>query len=202
MLTSLPPPPLSLSFPLSLLPLSLIFLSPSPSSPPQGYVPTKDDVLHSRKATRGIHEYLIDIKGVPFRFVDVGGQRSQRQKWFQCFDEVTSILFLVASSAFDQTLLEDRVTNRLEESVNIFDTIVNNRCFRSVSIILFFNKTDLLVEKIKVKSIKDYFRAFEVSPSHSSQWGVVYYMYANVAAFVTLFSLVRSSFGVVCGVCV
>jgi hypothetical protein len=80
---------------------------------------------------------------------------------------VTSILFLVASSAFDQTLLEDRVTNRLEESVNIFDTIVNNRCFRSVSIILFFNKTDLLIEKIKVKSIKDHFRAFEVSaPLH------------------------------------
>lgn len=59
------------------------------------------------------------------------------------------------------------MTNRLEESVNIFDTIVNNRCFRSVSIILFFNKTDLLVEKIKMKSIKDYFRAFDVSPPPS-----------------------------------
>ena len=106
---------------------------------------------------------MIDIKGVPFRFVDVGGQRSQRQKWFQCFDEVTSILFLVASSAFDQTLLEDRITNRLVESVNIFDTIVNNRCFRSVSIILFFNKTDLLTDKIKVKSIRDHFPDFEVS---------------------------------------
>ncbi len=119
--------------------------------------------MHSRKATRGIHEYTIDIKGVPFRFVDVGGQRSQRQKWFQCFDEVTSILFLISSSAFDQTLLEDRVTNRLVESVNIFDTIVNNRCFRQVSIILFFNKTDLLIEKIKEKSIKDYFPEFPVS---------------------------------------
>ena len=119
-------------------------------------------MLHARKATRGIQEYIIDIKSVPFRFVDVGGQRSQRQKWFQCFDEVTSILFLVSSSAFDQTILEDRVTNRLVESVNIFDTIVNNRCFRSVSIILFFNKTDLLIEKIKAKSIADYFTDFEV----------------------------------------
>ena len=118
--------------------------------------------MHARKATRGIQEYIIDIRGVPFRFVDVGGQRSQRQKWFQCFDEVTSILFLVSSSAFDQTILEDRVTNRLVESVNIFDTIVNNRCFRSVSIILFFNKTDLLAKKVKVKSIADYFTDFQV----------------------------------------
>ena len=120
--------------------------------------------MHSRKATRGVHEYTYDIKGVPFRFVDVGGQRSQRQKWFQCFDEVTSILFLVSSSAFDQTLLEDRVTNRLVESVSIFDTIVNNRCFRNVSIILFFNKTDLLTVKIKEKCISDYFPDFPGDP--------------------------------------
>ena len=111
-----------------------------------------------------MQESYINIKGVPFRFVDVGGQRSQRQKWFQCFDEVTSILFLVASSAFDQTLLEDRVTNRLVESVNIFDTIVNNRCFRNVSVILFFNKTDLLSEKIQHKSIRDYFPDFSGDP--------------------------------------
>ena len=55
------------------------------------------------------------------------------------------------------------MTNRLVESVNIFDTIVNNRCFRQVSIILFFNKTDLLTDKIKEKSIKDYFPDFPVS---------------------------------------
>ena len=108
---------------------------------------------------------MIDIRGVPFRFVDVGGQRSQRQKWFQCFDEVTSILFLISSSAYDQTLLEDRVTNRILESVDIFDTIVNHRCFRSVSIILFFNKTDLLTEKIKHQNIKKYFPDFPGEPA-------------------------------------
>lgn len=42
-----------------------------------------------------------------------------------------------------------RKTNRLEESKNIFDTIVNNLVFRGVSIILFLNKTDLLAEKLK-----------------------------------------------------
>lgn len=89
-------------------------------------------------------EYNVSVKDQNFKIVDVGGQRSQRQKWFQCFDNVDSILYLVASSAFDQNLLEDRVTNRLVESVNIFETIVNNRCFKNVSIILFLNKTDLL----------------------------------------------------------
>ena len=49
---------------------------------------------------------LISPAGIPFRFIDVGGQRSQRGKWFQFFDEVTSILFLASSSEFDQVILE------------------------------------------------------------------------------------------------
>lgn len=40
-------------------------------------------------------------------------------------------------------------TNRLEESKNIFDTIVNNTAFQSISIILFLNKSDLLAQKVK-----------------------------------------------------
>ncbi len=39
-----------------------------------------------------------------------------------------------------QVLLEDRNVNRLQESRNIFDTIVNNRIFADVSFILFLNK--------------------------------------------------------------
>ncbi|XP_012250523.1 guanine nucleotide-binding protein subunit alpha homolog isoform X1 [Athalia rosae] len=113
------------------------------------YIPTHQDILHCRKATKGISECVIQINNIPFLFVDVGGQRSQRQKWYQCFQCVTSILFLVSSSEFDQVLLEDRRTNRLEESRNIFDTIINNVIFNEVSIILFLNKTDLLAKKVK-----------------------------------------------------
>lgn len=130
------------------------------------YVPTNRDILHCRKATKGITEFVIPINNVPFLFVDVGGQRSQRQKWFQCFDSVTSILFLVSSSEFDQVLLEDRKTNRLEESKNIFDTIINNQIFSSVSIILFLNKYDLLVKKVKnpETDIRWYFPQFVGNP--------------------------------------
>lgn len=134
------------------------------------YSPSHKDILHCRKATKGITEFVIPVNNVPFRFVDVGGQRSQRQKWFQCFDSVTSILFLVSSSEFDQVLLEDRKTNRLEESRDIFDTIINNRIFSEVSIILFLNKYDLLVKKVAnpETDIRWYFPQFTKN-SHSIQ---------------------------------
>lgn len=38
--------------------------------------------------------------------VDVGGQRSERRKWIHCFQNVTSIMFLVALSEYDQVLVE------------------------------------------------------------------------------------------------
>jgi len=125
------------------------------------YVPTLQDILYCRKTTKGVIETRIEIDTVPFLFVDVGGQRTQRQKWFQCFESVTSILFMASTSEYDQVLLEDRKTNRVQESRNIFDTIINNRIFEKISVILFLNKIDLLVNKVRQSNIKHYFPEFE-----------------------------------------
>lgn len=79
---------------------------------------------------------------------DVGGQRSQRRKWVYCFEDVRAVLFVVALSGFDMTLLEDSTVNRLEESLNLFEQIVNNRWFKEASFVLFLNKLDLFREKV------------------------------------------------------
>ena len=100
--------------------------------------------------------------------VDVGGQRSQRKMWSQCFDEVTSILFMVSSSAFDQVIMEDGRTNCLMESRMIFEMIVNNERFANIPIILFLNKTDLLTDKIRYSNISDYFPHFQGRPDDLS----------------------------------
>ncbi|GAB1600992.1 guanine nucleotide-binding protein subunit alpha-13-like isoform X2 [Argonauta hians] len=130
----------------------------------KSYIPSKLDILLARKATKGIVEHPIKISGVPFLFVDVGGQRSQRPKWYKCFDDVTSILFLVSSSEYDQVLQEDRKTNRLVESCDIFETLVNYPLFAGMAFILFLNKTDLLEEKVKQINIKDYFSNYSKDP--------------------------------------
>lgn len=43
----------------------------------------------------------------PNSMFDVGGQRSERKKWIHCFENVTSIIFCVALSEYDQVLLEE-----------------------------------------------------------------------------------------------
>lgn len=113
------------------------------------YLPSEEDVLRGRARTTGIIEVSFTCDEVQFRVVDVGGQRSERKKWIHCFQEVTCLIFCVALSAFDMKLYEDENVNRMHESLELFDEIVNSKWFLETSIILFLNKSDLFREKIE-----------------------------------------------------
>lgn len=112
------------------------------------YVPTENDVLRSRVKTTGIVEIQFSFKNMQFKMLDVGGQRSERRKWIHCFEDVTTIIFCTALSAYDLVLAEDEEVNRMHESLTLFDSVINHRCFKDTSIILFLNKKDLLKEKV------------------------------------------------------
>ena len=114
-----------------------------------GYVPNEQDVLRSRVVTTEIIETAFRLNRLTFRVVDVGGQRSERRKWIHCFDDVRAILFVCALNGYDMTLFEDGKTNRLEESLKLFQTVCNNNFFIRKTIILFLNKMDLFRDKIQ-----------------------------------------------------
>jgi len=125
------------------------------------YLPTEQDILRARVPTTGIIEYPFDLDSIIFRMVDVGGQRSERRKWIHCFENVTSIIFLVALSEYDQILFESDNENRMEESKALFRTIITYPWFQHSSVILFLNKKDLLEEKIMYSHLVDYFPEYD-----------------------------------------
>jgi len=125
------------------------------------YLPTDQDVLRSRVKTTGITETTFLIGDITYRMFDVGGQRSERKKWIHCFENVTTILFLVAVSEYDQLLLEDDSVNRMQEALTLFDSICNSRWFIRTSIILFLNKIDRFREKLPISPMKHYFPDYE-----------------------------------------
>merc|ERR1711937_870192 len=92
------------------------------------------DALYARVRTSGIVTEKYPIDGTTFEMYDVGGQRNERRKWIHCFEDVTAVIFVAAISEYDQKLFEDGVANR---------------CFMRSTIILFLNKRDLFMEKIK-----------------------------------------------------
>jgi hypothetical protein len=82
-----------------------------------------------------------------------------------------------------------RRTKRLEESKNIFDTIVNIRYLLSVAFILFLNKTDLLKAKLltRASNIALYFPEYQVCVTSSVQTVFFNRMLSRFQEFLTFF---------------
>ncbi|MCJ1338352.1 Guanine nucleotide-binding protein alpha-2 subunit [Bachmanniomyces sp. S44760] len=121
------------------------------------FIPTEADVLRARTKTTGIYETRFTMDQLSIHMFDVGGQRSERKKWIHCFENVTSIIFCVALSEYDQVLLEESNQNRMMESLVLFDSVVNSRWFMRTSIILFLNKVDLFKAKLGRSPLGNYF---------------------------------------------
>lgn len=124
------------------------------------YTPSIEDYIRSRVRSTGIITRDYKIKGANFKILDVGGQRNERKKWMHCFDNVTAIIFVAAISEYDQKLWEDLRTHRMTEALNLFKEQLENPLFQKTPIILFLNKVDLFMKKLRVAPLKDTYSDF------------------------------------------
>lgn len=141
------------------------------------YIPTQQDILLARIRTTQIIMERYRIDGIDFEMYDVGGQRSERRKWIDCFDHVDAVIFVAALSEYDQTLAEAKRTNRMVEALELFRSVCNNAAFANTSIMLFLNKKDIFAEKILYSDIADQ-RPFcdYAGPPKDFDHGVMYFI--------------------------
>lgn len=144
------------------------------------YVPTVEDVLRARTKTTGIYETRFSMGSLGIHMFDVGGQRSERKKWIHCFEAVTSIIFCVALSEYDQVLLEESGQNRMTESLVLFDSVINSRWFVRTSIILFLNKIDLFKAKLSKVPLGDYFPEYQGGSDANKAAKYILYRFTQV----------------------
>lgn len=103
---------------------------------------------------------------------------------------MTSVLFLIACSHYDEHY-QDRLTgefrNKLREAMIVFEGLINHNAFRNVSIIIFFNKTDILKEKLlnRQSNIRDEFPNYPIKYDPFALQSVQTFM---VEAFASLIS--------------
>jgi hypothetical protein len=66
-------------------------------------------------------------------------------------------IFTASLSAFDEQLFEDNTTSRLEDSIDLFETVVNSKDLENKECYLIFTKKDLFEKKIKKIEMKSKF---------------------------------------------
>jgi hypothetical protein len=60
---------------------------------------------------------------------------------------VNAILFVAAIGEYDQTVWEDRTSNRIHEALDVFEDVVNHPIFKGITFIVFMNKVDVFEKK-------------------------------------------------------
>lgn len=56
----------------------------------------------------------------------------ERKKWIHCFEGVDALLYVSSLSEYNQLCYEDESTQRLNESLYLFEDVCNNRWFKGM----------------------------------------------------------------------
>lgn len=117
------------------------------------FIPSEEDIIMARKRTTGVVVTEMDYGDVHWSVVDVGGQRSERRKWINCFDDVKAIIYVENLAGYAKVLFEDKNVLRMQESLDLFESVMKNPLFKDTPVFLFLNKKDLFEDMIKTKNI-------------------------------------------------
>jgi len=125
------------------------------------FSPTEEDILQAREVTSGIKETkVVSPDGRETIFIDVGGQRSERRKWLHVFDNCTAVVYVVDLNGYCQLLEEDNKTNRFRDSLDCLCKISENEALKNLPFLIFLNKYDLFVERLKQDPVAQFFEDF------------------------------------------
>jgi guanine nucleotide-binding protein G(i) subunit alpha len=121
------------------------------------YVPTYADILKARVKTTAVTEWNISLGSREWQVIEVGGLRPERKKWIHAFEQNANIIYVSNLDDYHDVLFEDETTNRLQESLKLFESLVNSRWFVQSKIIMLFTNIDLFVKTLAKKPLKDYY---------------------------------------------
>jgi len=137
------------------------------------FIPTFEDVLTAKlRSKNSIESHNFKLNRALFKITDMCGQRgTDRRKWIHHFEYTSMLIFVVDVSDYSQPLFEDNSLNRLLSSLKHLDEISSCDWFRTSTMVILLNKTDLLREKLKTIDLSvcfhdytggnDYSRAIE-----------------------------------------
>jgi guanine nucleotide-binding protein G(i) subunit alpha len=125
------------------------------------YTLTNEDILHARQRTSGFVEHKFKVGKYTWNLVDAGGQRAERRKWVKYYEGIVAVIFVASLDDWDIPCPEEPNKTRLQESLEVFESMINHEWFSQLPWILFLNKSDLFAEKLKKVNLSETFKEYK-----------------------------------------
>ncbi|KAF2901721.1 hypothetical protein ILUMI_04449 [Ignelater luminosus] len=128
------------------------------------YLPTEEDILHYYTPTTTAAERCFKLDCSPVCITEIVNQdKIFFRKWARYFEDIKAIIFVAACDSYNVMSTTDTTKTKLQESMDLFCSVVSVVWFHYKDLILFLNKQDLLEEKILEGRYKfeDYFENFK-----------------------------------------
>lgn len=105
----------------------------------------------------GIKELEVAMGNLSLLLTEIGGHQSGNRKWIHSFEDVTAIIFTVDLADYDHVSLGGPTQNRIQESLHLFESIVNSCWFKRASVLLFLTNVASFRTKLSKIPLSDYF---------------------------------------------
>lgn len=125
------------------------------------YILSDEEVLRARTQTIGVFKHSIGSKDFEYKFLDIGGVRSERCRWGHHYSQVNHIIFVISLPGYYQYLVEDNEMTQMKEALRTFKTLTQIESLQNTPMILFLNKTDLFMEHLVDIPISNYFLDYD-----------------------------------------
>ncbi|ERF71663.1 hypothetical protein EPUS_00652 [Endocarpon pusillum Z07020] len=124
------------------------------------FMPTDLDYLRwSRQLspTTGVQEVVLNKGQLKLRIMSTSGQWSESKKWIHHFENVTSVIFVVDLTHYDEYPLVDATQNRLMEHLILFNSVANSEWFKRSSILLLLSNVAEFKAKLSTHPLENVF---------------------------------------------
>ncbi|MCJ1380047.1 guanine nucleotide-binding protein subunit alpha [Xylographa soralifera] len=121
----------------------------------ESFLLSDQDILGLWTQSTGVYSQPVMIEGVLYNVNDVGGARSERKKWIHSFEAVDCVVFTVGLSDYNVDWFND--VNSLEESLELFKSIITSKWFTKSTFFLIFTNIDLFKKKLMHDPMEGYF---------------------------------------------
>ncbi|KAJ3740697.1 guanine nucleotide binding protein, alpha subunit, partial [Lentinula raphanica] len=157
------------------------FLDALPRILEKHYLPSDQDIIQCYITTTGIYPTLVNLQDCTVSLVDFGGQVSERKKWWNWFGRAGLIIFVASISDYDEMCAEDILLNRMDDSIKLFDDVVQSKWFVGVSIVLLLNKTDVFAHKFQEVDFTEHFPDYTGGANHDAACAYIKNKYLSKA---------------------